>query len=63
MGQKLITMARELEKLRAEIANAEKRASIVAAANNPGVYSSGIYLSTNKRGLENRNNIQLNQQT
>ncbi|KAK4744281.1 hypothetical protein SAY87_010593 [Trapa incisa] len=42
MEQKLITMARELEKLRAEIANAEKRARIVAAANNPG--AGGTYI-------------------
>lgn len=47
MEQKLITMARELEKLRAEIANAEKRARVVAAASNPGGYSTGIYLSIN----------------
>uniref|UniRef100_A0A7C8YC72 Protein FLX-like 1 n=1 Tax=Opuntia streptacantha TaxID=393608 RepID=A0A7C8YC72_OPUST len=32
----LLTMARELEKLRAEIANAEKRARAAAAAGNPG---------------------------
>ena len=33
----LLTMARELEKLRAEIANAEKRARAAAAAGNPGI--------------------------
>lgn len=40
MEKKLIAMAREMEKLRAEIANAEKRARAtvaVAAAGNPGI--------------------------
>lgn len=37
MEQKLITMARELEKLRAEVANAEKRARASAAVGNPGI--------------------------
>lgn len=37
MEKKLITMAREMEKLRAEIANAEKRARAAAAAGNPGM--------------------------
>lgn len=37
MEQKLVTMARELEKLRAEVANAEKRARASAAAGNPGI--------------------------
>ena len=38
MEKKLISMARELEKLRAELANAEKRAraSAAVAAANPG---------------------------
>ncbi|KAJ1434419.1 protein FLX-like 1 [Sesbania bispinosa] len=36
MEKKLIAMAREMEKLRAEIANAEKRARAAAAAGNPG---------------------------
>lgn len=36
MEKKLISMARELEKLRAEIANAEKRARAAAAVSNPG---------------------------
>lgn len=36
MEQNLISMARELEKLRAEIANAEKRARAAAAVGNPG---------------------------
>ncbi|KAI9083522.1 hypothetical protein K1719_034464 [Acacia pycnantha] len=36
MEQKLITMARELEKLRAEAANAEKRVRASAAVGNPG---------------------------
>lgn len=38
MEQNLISMARELEKLRAEIANAEKRARAAAAVGNPGTY-------------------------
>ncbi|XP_031372093.1 protein FLX-like 1 isoform X2 [Punica granatum] len=42
MEQKLISMARELEKLRAEIANAEKRAHAVAVAGNPGAGASYI---------------------
>lgn len=37
MEKKLITMARELEKLRAEVANAEKRARASAAIGNPGL--------------------------
>lgn len=37
MEKKLISMARELEKLRAEIANAEKRARAAAAVGNPGM--------------------------
>ncbi|KAI4333460.1 hypothetical protein L6164_018270 [Bauhinia variegata] len=36
MEKKLISMARELEKLRAEIANTEKRAHAAAAIGNPG---------------------------
>ena len=32
-------MARELEKLRAEMANAEKRARAAAAVGNPGIQS------------------------
>ncbi|CAL5390950.1 unnamed protein product [Camellia sinensis] len=36
MENKLISMARELEKLRAEMANAEKRARAAAAVGNPG---------------------------
>lgn len=36
MEKKLLSMARELEKLRAEIANAEKRARAAAAVGNPG---------------------------
>ncbi|KAF8025970.1 hypothetical protein BT93_F2718 [Corymbia citriodora subsp. variegata] len=39
MEQNLISMARELEKLRAEIANAEKRARAAAAVGNPGYNS------------------------
>lgn len=37
MEKKLISMARELEKLRAEIANAEKRARAAAAVANTGM--------------------------
>jgi hypothetical protein len=40
MEKKLIAMAREMEKLRAEIANAEKRSratAAAAAAGNPGI--------------------------
>ncbi|KAL6283366.1 hypothetical protein ACE6H2_014295 [Prunus campanulata] len=37
MEKNLISMARELEKLRAEIANTEKRARAAAAVGNPGV--------------------------
>ena len=36
MEKKLVGMAREMEKLRAEIANAEKRARAAAAIGNPG---------------------------
>lgn len=36
MEKKLVAMAREMEKLRAEIANAEKRARATASAGNPG---------------------------
>lgn len=36
MEKKLVTMARELEKLRAEMANAEKRARAAAVVGNPG---------------------------
>lgn len=39
MEKKLISMARELEKLRAEMANAEKRARAAAAVGNPGTQS------------------------
>lgn len=39
MEKNLILMAREVEKLRAEIANAEKRARAAAAAGNPGTWS------------------------
>lgn len=37
MEKKLISMARELEKLRAEIANSEKRARAAAAVGNSGM--------------------------
>lgn len=37
MESKLITMAREMEKLRDELANAEKRAPAAAAVGNPGI--------------------------
>lgn len=36
MESKLITMAREMEKVRAELANAEKRA-LAASVGNPGI--------------------------
>lgn len=39
MEKKLISMARELEKLRAEIANTEKRARAAAAVGNSGMSS------------------------
>ncbi|GMH24897.1 hypothetical protein Nepgr_026740 [Nepenthes gracilis] len=39
MEKKLVTMARELEKLRAEIANAEKRARAAAAIGDAGGYN------------------------
>ena len=38
MEKKLVAMAREMEKLRAEIANAEKRARAAVAAGNPGMH-------------------------
>lgn len=38
MEKKLLAMARELEKLRAEVANAEKRARAAAAVANPGTF-------------------------
>jgi len=38
METNLISMAREVEKLRAEVANAEKRARAAAAAGNQGIY-------------------------
>ena len=37
MQSNLVSMARELEKLRAEVANAEKRARAAAAVGNPGM--------------------------
>ncbi|KAI3466014.1 hypothetical protein Pfo_022677 [Paulownia fortunei] len=43
MENKLITMAREMEKLRAELANAEKRAHTPAAVGNPGVIYNANY--------------------
>ncbi|KAL2472732.1 Protein FLX-like 1 [Forsythia ovata] len=43
MENKLISMARELEKLRAEMDNAEKKAHASAAVRNPGVNYSGNY--------------------
>ena len=36
MEKKLVSMARELEKLRAEMANAEKRARAAVPVGNPG---------------------------
>lgn len=43
MEKNLILMAREVEKLRAEIVNAEKRALAAAAAGNPGAGYGGNY--------------------
>ncbi|RWW04888.1 hypothetical protein GW17_00031859 [Ensete ventricosum] len=43
MEKNLISMAREVEKLRAEVANAEKRARAAAAAGNQGAVYSGNY--------------------
>ncbi|CAL9747620.1 unnamed protein product [Musa acuminata subsp. burmannicoides] len=43
MEKNLISMAREVEKLRAEVANAEKRARAAAAAGNQGAAYSGNY--------------------
>ncbi|XP_042483832.1 protein FLX-like 1 [Macadamia integrifolia] len=43
MEKNLIAMAREVEKLRAEIANAEKRARAAAAVGNPGPGYGGNY--------------------
>ncbi|OVA18933.1 hypothetical protein BVC80_1227g8 [Macleaya cordata] len=43
MQENLITMAREVEKLRAEMANAEKRARAAAAVGNAGAGYSGTY--------------------
>lgn len=40
MEKQLVSMARELEKLRAEMANAEKRARAAAAVGNQGICSS-----------------------
>ncbi|KAK6132527.1 hypothetical protein DH2020_033736 [Rehmannia glutinosa] len=43
MENNLVTMAREMEKLRAELANVEKRAHAVAAVGNPGVSYNANY--------------------
>lgn len=40
MESKLVTMARELEKLRAELANAEKRAPVAAPVGISGIVCS-----------------------
>lgn len=48
LEKKLISMARELEKLRAEMANAEKRARAAAAVGNPGY--SGNYAEVGYAG-------------
>lgn len=45
MESKLITMAREMEKLRAELANAEKRAPAAAAVGNPGASYTANYVN------------------
>lgn len=44
MERNLVSMARELEKLRAEIANAEKRAHAATAVGNPGMICFEIIL-------------------
>lgn len=44
MEKNLITMAREVEKLRAEVANAEKRARAAAAAGNQGIKTLNLFL-------------------
>lgn len=45
MEQKLVAMARELEKLRAEIANSENRAHATGPAGNPGIVNLNNYKS------------------
>ncbi|KAL6520768.1 hypothetical protein OROHE_016949 [Orobanche hederae] len=45
LESKLITMAREMEKLRAELANAEKRVPAGAPAGNPGVNYNASYVN------------------
>lgn len=57
MENKLVSMARELEKLRAEIANAEKRARAAAAVGNPGSCLYVCFCSVESM-LDMRDNIQ-----
>lgn len=52
MEKKLILMARELEKLRAEMANAEKRARAAVAVGNPGIQSCNTFMVFNWFSLE-----------
>uniref|UniRef100_A0A1D1ZDL8 Kinesin light chain 4 n=1 Tax=Anthurium amnicola TaxID=1678845 RepID=A0A1D1ZDL8_9ARAE len=47
MEKNLIAMAREVEKLRAEVANVDKRAQAPAASGNPGAGYSGTYANPN----------------
>lgn len=44
MEKNLISMAREVEKLRAEVANAEKRARAAAAIGNQGSFLSVLHI-------------------
>lgn len=44
MEQNLISTARELEKLRAQIANAEKRARAAAAVGDPATFICGLFI-------------------
>lgn len=53
MENNLISMARELEKLRAELANVDKGASAAASGGNPGICFLQCYFSNldlNSRG-------------
>ena len=51
LENKLVSMARELEKLRAEMANAEKRARAAAAVGNQGIYSSSLFFFLQMNGI------------
>ena len=52
MEKKLIAMAREFEKLRAEMANAEKRARAAVSVGNPGMQSQRYVYGFNWFNLE-----------